>query len=908
MMRQGVVLATLLLFFSVSAQAKSHHKRDMDLIAHAVVCKNTDGSIKSAELLDMYEARTKYELSVVTQGPDIDSNVAAVQKKLTAIFKDVGMKTLPSTYIDEVAQSISSGEALLQKGVLPEAEKNLSTTPIPQGCELLATAFYENQSDLSVYTTVFESMDGINRAAMIAHAAVYRHESELGEVSQERIRKIVAHLFSSTKILPLKQDIPQDANTCRAVDKYDATKVMFEFFKYDSPKSELHEVLQFTKFRGVYPYGLTRIISPKWAWPKEDGDLFLTVESDVEQFSELYIRREWTTTGVLDKYYFDELNGDFEVRCSKHIDAEPAILKIVVTSNYEPVAVGGTRVLNFEISNIGKGKSLAMSASGLASPFGFLGDKYPGTGGTCGTSLQAGAMCSLKLVFAPTTSGTFSDTLVINFNDGTSKQQMSIDVEGTSLAPALLTISDSNPYNFGLSANGSSRDKSFTISNKGGIRASSMTGANLSSPFVFKGGKFPGIGGSCGVSLEANATCSVVVSYEPTTVGKHEGKLTISYASGAVTSTVTRDLAGATVTPALLTITEMDPYDFGTVATGASKTLTLTVTNVGEFAASSITGTGLAAPFSFAGNYYPGKNGTCYSSLSPGAKCTIVLQYSPTGSGTASDSVEMIYNNGAGVQVSQRLFTGVGAAPAFLVVSDGPNYKFGFAYPGTTLEHVFTITNTGAAVATNLNPTLSNGPFSFAGNFPGKGGTCGKTLAATSSCTFVITFAPDQVGTYQDSFKLTYNNGVQNTATSRDVSGLAGQAAELVMTTGTVYNFGETALGATKEIELMIVNTGGSAATLLQDAGGLAAPYSYKGGTYPGIGGTCGNELAINADCTVVVSYVPQKTGEHKETLALSYFNGHAKKIVLQYFDGTGVSETRSSWEPWNFFALTDKK
>ena len=38
---------------------------------------------------------------------------------------------------------------------------------------------------------------------------------------------------------------------------------------------------------------------------------------------------------------------------------------------------------------------------------------------------------------------------------------------------------------------------------------------------------------------------------------------------------------------------------------------------------------------------------------------------------------------------------------------------------------------------------------------------------------------------------------------------------------------------------------------------GLSAPFSYKGGTYPGTGGTCAATLAAAGTCTVVVTYAP---------------------------------------------------
>ena len=85
-------------------------------------------------------------------------------------------------------------------------------------------------------------------------------------------------------------------------------------------------------------------------------------------------------------------------------------------------------------------------------------------------------------------------------------------------------------------------------------------------------------------------------------------------------------------TPALLTISETDPYNYGTLATGASQSHTFTITNTGEFQATVMTETTVAAPFVYTGGgaTYPGAAGDCGVTLAGGATCTIEVAYSPT--------------------------------------------------------------------------------------------------------------------------------------------------------------------------------------------------------------------------------------------------------------------------------------
>src|SRR6185436_3194886 len=105
-------------------------------------------------------------------------------------------------------------------------------------------------------------------------------------------------------------------------------------------------------------------------------------------------------------------------------------------------------------------------------------------------------------------------------------------------------------------------------------------------PFSFKGGSFPGQGGTCGSSLNVGATCTVVVTYSGAATGSSAWSVT--YQDGSVsTAKSTRNVTGTSITTALLQILDCSdcgpdtqPADFG--ATGTSVQRTLWVKNVGS--------------------------------------------------------------------------------------------------------------------------------------------------------------------------------------------------------------------------------------------------------------------------------------------------------------------------------------
>ena len=126
----------------------------------------------------------------------------------------------------------------------------------------------------------------------------------------------------------------------------------------------------------------------------------------------------------------------------------------------------------------------------------------------------------------------------------------------------------------------------------------------MAAPYAFQGGSYPGTGGTCGATI-AVGNCTIVVTYTPTSSGTHNDGVQLNYNDGYEDTTVSRDIAGVGLDPAVLAISDGSTYDFGSNVTNTISEKAFTVTNSGDVLAATVTGSGLAA-FHFQGGNYPG--------------------------------------------------------------------------------------------------------------------------------------------------------------------------------------------------------------------------------------------------------------------------------------------------------------
>ena len=146
------------------------------------------------------------------------------------------------------------------------------------------------------------------------------------------------------------------------------------------------------------------------------------------------------------------------------------------------------------------------------------------SGNTCGTTLNAGASCTLNVAYAPSAAGADSATLTVNFAGGGA---LSVSLSGTGVAaapppagtgqlalPAALTMPDQT-----LGTTGA--PQTVTVSNIGSaaVIVSSIASSN--------GGEFAVSGSTC-ATVNAGASCSFSVTFTPTAVGGRSATVTVT--------------------------------------------------------------------------------------------------------------------------------------------------------------------------------------------------------------------------------------------------------------------------------------------------------------------------------------------------------------------------------------------
>ena len=97
----------------------------------------------------------------------------------------------------------------------------------------------------------------------------------------------------------------------------------------------------------------------------------------------------------------------------------------------------------FTVVNTGAQAATSLADAGtLGAEFIYKDGAYPGTGGTCTTSLAAGGQCQLVVTFVPSV-GPRGSTLTLGYNDGVNASAQAAEgLQGTAVSGPLLRIDD----------------------------------------------------------------------------------------------------------------------------------------------------------------------------------------------------------------------------------------------------------------------------------------------------------------------------------------------------------------------------------------------------------------------------------------------------------------------------------
>jgi hypothetical protein len=231
---------------------------------------------------------------------------------------------------------------------------------------------------------------------------------------------------------------------------------------------------------------------------------------------------------------------------------------------------------------------------------------------------------------------------------------------------------------------------------------------------------------------------------------------------------------------------------FGPVVAGSSQVLNVTVT-----ATQAVTVNSIASSSALFNVGTP--SATLPVSLAAGATLLVPVTFAPTASGLFAASLNV--TTSGGVVAGSLRGTGQAATAALQVTPAVAD--FGGVARGTTNVLNVTLTNVGAQTLTWSGFTQPAAPFSASG-LP----AVGQTIAAGSSVTVALTFAPTANGSFGGSFGIQSSGGNATVMTS----GSAGDPPALSITPMTLNFTGP--VGQIQTMGFTVMNTGGSPLTI----------------------------------------------------------------------------------------------
>ncbi len=345
------------------------------------------------------------------------------------------------------------------------------------------------------------------------------------------------------------------------------------------------------------------------------------------------------------------------------------------------------------------------------------------------------------------------------------------------------------------------------------------------------------------------ATCTVEIGFTPTSLGAQNATLSVN----DNTASSPQHVAASGTGTATLTVTPIS-YAFATVMDGMHKLKAITVYNYQTNSVSLSEGfTGAnAGDFSVTG-------GTCGTTLAAKTACTLIVTFAPTATGTESGT---------------------------MTVTDSPDplspYTVSFTASATIPESVSPKTLNYASVyqtaSKTLNVTVTNhatqGPITLTGtNITGAdssdfvvtgGSTCGASLAASSSCTYAVTFTPNTETAESASLSIGVMEDPNGGLPAIPLTGTGVSPLKALPLTGLA--FGTIAEGHSSTNKTVSVYNYGAATVTLSKmvTGANMADFTVTGGT-------CGAMLSGgSAHCTYTLKFTPSTTSGESATLGVS--------------------------------------
>jgi hypothetical protein len=512
----------------------------------------------------------------------------------------------------------------------------------------------------------------------------------------------------------------------------------------------------------------------------------------------------------------------------------PGMLRLTPTAvTLGSVVVGeASTTMSVTVGNVGMGPTGSISAAISGS----MGSNFEIDSNDCNI-LQPAGTCTITVSFHPSSSGQKAAMLAVTAAPG-GTVMAALDGEG--IQPGALTISPST-HSFGnIQVGANSTTTTLTVRNTGGVTSGTLTST--------KGGSAPGefiaSADTCnGQTLAPQATCTIMVSFNPTTSGSKFANFSVTGTPGG---TVTSSVSGVGLNAPQL-VANPSSRNFGSVVINTTtNTLDFTILNVGQLPTGALTqalsGTNV--------NDFTVITSSCAGAvLTALSSCTISVRFNPTTTGAKTAQIDLSAAPG-GALTLQLEGTGIDAGQLVIAPSSHPfaDTVVGAVSAGQT----FTVTNTGGTGSGAIVVSLGGdnpGQFQIGAN------TCtNASLAPNGTCTISVTFAPNAAGAFDATL---FASATPGGTASAALAGNGLPAAVLSITPIT-KDFGSVGVGGLSAFQpFEIRNVGGTTA---------GDPTITLGGNNPGqflVTDDCAGPLLPTQTCTATVRFAPNSIGSH---------------------------------------------
>jgi 6-phosphogluconolactonase (cycloisomerase 2 family) len=457
---------------------------------------------------------------------------------------------------------------------------------------------------------------------------------------------------------------------------------------------------------------------------------------------------------------------------------------------------------------------------------------------TCSTSLAGHASCTISVKFTPTATGPMTATL--NITDSATNSPQTVALTGTGVQQVTLSAATLAFGNEGIGS--PSAVKSVTVTNNNGaaitVSSPAISGTNATD--------FAPSTTTCGASIAAHASCTVSVTFTPSTLLAETATLNIT--DSATNSPQTVALTGTGMQQVTLSAATLAFGNEGIGSPSAVKSVTVTNNNGAAITVSSpaISGTN-------ATDFAPSAT-TCGASIAAHASCTVSVTFTP--STLLAETATLTITDSATNSPQTVALTGTGVQQVTLSAA---TLAFGNqAISTTSTAKSITITNNNGAAITISSPAISG---ANATDFAPSATTCGASIAAHASCTVSVTFTPSTL--LAETATLTIADGATN---SPQTVSLSGTGIVQVSVTPASLTYASQTVGTTSAAKTVTVknNLASTLTSLSLTFTGTNAGDFLQSAT------TCGTSLATGASCTVSVEFKPSATGARSANLSVT--------------------------------------